>query len=233
MLLPIDIDIDMYLQTEEDTYQPSFPSPVQQKKNPRACASSTIIHTPAQFDVLCCRCQDRKYSKHPGNQAYRGMIETFVPEYIEAGTKVDKMNMTRQIVSTMQIQFGARFLKPNEGGGWQEVSDSMARDKTSHALRWAAKQTKTRGNRKRSRSYRASSSTGAGMKKATLNKHSMNAAPSFSKESTKVRRVESIFERQQSILKKQFDGGWVADDHELKMLQNEFLEEIDSEPVLL
>ena len=119
-----------------------------------------IVTKPAQFDILCGK--DKTYNKHAGNQVFRAMIETWVKAYQQATTKQEKMRITKQIVHSLQVQFESRFLKPavtaaaaaasdasrlgGGGGGveqWTEISNQVARDKVSHALRFAAKQQQT------------------------------------------------------------------------------------------
>ena len=95
-----------------------------------------LIATPAQYDVLCGK--DKTYAQHPGNQVFRQRIESWVSRYQNAANKQEKMKFTRQIVESMVAEYGTRFIKPHLHGAWVEISDQMARDKVSHALRFAA-----------------------------------------------------------------------------------------------
>lgn len=99
-------------------------------------SSSATTLAPASCDILCGK--DKTYNKHQGNQIFREIIVSYQDVYSQAGTKQDKMNITKEIVQNLQGEFGARFLKLHKGQ-WQEISDQMARDKVSHALRFAAK----------------------------------------------------------------------------------------------
>jgi hypothetical protein len=90
----------------------------------------------APFDILCGK--DKTFSKHEGNQIFSKTIATFQDVYASAASKQDKMNITKEIVQKLRTEYGARFVKLHRGN-WQEISDQVARDKVSHALRFAAK----------------------------------------------------------------------------------------------
>jgi hypothetical protein len=110
----------------------------------------TRIDTPKAADILCGK--DKTFGKHPGNMLYRDLIEAKALDYANATYKLDKMKLTTEIVDTMVSEFGSRFLRPvgphtstdNVDGsvrsvyGWEEISLTAARDKTSHALRFCA-----------------------------------------------------------------------------------------------
>ena len=68
-----------------------------------------FVQEPQPYDVLCGH--DRNYSKHPGNQAYRKLIEAHASIYSTDLPKQEKMNITRSILSTMEHQYGGRFLR--------------------------------------------------------------------------------------------------------------------------
>jgi hypothetical protein len=61
--------------------------------------------------------------------------------YCAAPSKQEKMVITKEIVTFMQSEYGSRFLKM-EGGNWVEINNQAARDKVSHALRFAARNLK-------------------------------------------------------------------------------------------
>jgi len=107
-----------------------------------------IIHQPEPFDILCGK--DKNFSSHPGNRCFRELIESMVEPYERAFTKQDKMRFTRNIVATLKTKYNSRFLRRipnNASGSWQEISESMARDKVSHALRFAASHKGTEASR--------------------------------------------------------------------------------------
>jgi hypothetical protein len=122
----------------------------------------TFIRTPKAADILCGK--DKTFGKHPGNMLYRDLIEAKALDYASAVYKLDKMKLTTEIVATMVTEFGSRFLRPvgipniadnasstgtttADGNasstmiGWEEISLTAARDKTSHALRFCAANT--------------------------------------------------------------------------------------------
>lgn len=145
------------------------------------------ISAPSPSDILCGK--DKTYGKHPGNQAYRRMIEDRATSYAIENSKQIKMNVTKEIVATLQ-NAGARFLRKTHSCKWEEISNQQARDKTSHALRFCAKyHTKKRGSivskpparltRTRSQQHRRTVSTD------TVDQHHDSIA---------------IFQRQQAIL---------------------------------
>jgi len=73
---------------------------------------------------------------------FRSLIESFVETYQQADQKHDRMRITRQIIAVMKHKYRSRFLKSTskEKGQlqWEEISYELARDKVSHALRFAA-----------------------------------------------------------------------------------------------
>jgi hypothetical protein len=91
---------------------------------------------PAPFDILCGK--DKTFNKHQGNRVFRQTISAFQDAYAKAASKQHKMNITKEIVQNLQAEHGSRFVKLQKGH-WQEISEQMARDKVSHALRFAAK----------------------------------------------------------------------------------------------
>lgn len=91
----------------------------------------------SQYDVLCGK--DKTYENYDGNRIYRDMIVAVAPLYAATTSKQDKMRMTRDIVSTLIMDYGSRFMKISSvHGGWEEINVAAARDKTSHALRFCA-----------------------------------------------------------------------------------------------
>lgn len=97
------------------------------------------LEAPGDSDVLCGK--DKNLKNHPGNKAFSSMIDTMVTRYQGASTKQEKMNITREIVLVMKKQHNSRFLKKSIVDGkevWSEIPDQLARDKVSHAIRFAA-----------------------------------------------------------------------------------------------
>lgn len=99
------------------------------------------IEDPTEYDVLCGN--DKAFTDHPGNLLFREQIKIQTSAYQRAQTKQDKMKITRHIVSTLRTKYQSRFLKP-KNGYFLEVNDIAARDKISHALRFAVQQLEKR-----------------------------------------------------------------------------------------
>lgn len=98
-------------------------------------ATQGLIGEPNQGDILCSR--DKRSQEQPGNRMYRAIIEAFRFDYANALTKFDKTSVTRDVYDAVR-RTGARFLKYNKAlQVWEEVSDTNARDKIGHALRFA------------------------------------------------------------------------------------------------
>jgi len=96
--------------------------------------------TPQEYDVLCSK--DKTHSSHPGNRLFRGRIDSMKEIYRKTKNKQGKMEITKDIVRYLKEKHSARFLKRNGAGVWAEISDQAARDKVSHALRFATRRDK-------------------------------------------------------------------------------------------
>ena len=100
------------------------------------------IMEPCKYDILCGK--DKECLSHYGSRRFRSVIEAHRDEYQQATTKQEKMNITRKIVATLN-RLSCRFLKYNdELQCWQEISHVAARDKVSHALRFANRKSTTK-----------------------------------------------------------------------------------------
>lgn len=88
---------------------------------------------PHAFDVKCGK--EKTYHKHPGNIAFARTIAKYSAKYSCAQKRRHRMSITTEILCSMKSRFGSRFLKRTKSGGWREISDLVARDKISHALR--------------------------------------------------------------------------------------------------
>lgn len=95
----------------------------------------SLITKPYDSDILCGK--DKTFNKHPGNRAYRELIEEHAVSYSNESSKQIKMKVTKQIVQQLEAS-GARFIRKVGENAWQEISNQQARDKTSHALRFCA-----------------------------------------------------------------------------------------------
>jgi hypothetical protein len=92
--------------------------------------------TPNAFDVLCGKSRDCLQAE--GSRRFRDIIDTHVASYSRCKTKFEKMKMTSIIYE--QVRQDARFLKyDSTQTEWVEITCMAARDKVSHALRFAAR----------------------------------------------------------------------------------------------
>lgn len=105
------------------------------------------VDEPKEFDVLCG--QDRAGASHPGNVAYKKLIDDSVDKYQLSKTKHERMTITRNIIKELKAKYGSRFIRRSKvfPEGWEEITDSMAKDKVSHAIRFACDQKKTMANK--------------------------------------------------------------------------------------
>lgn len=86
-------------------------------------------------DVLCGK--EKNCVNHPGSRNFRAVIDQYALKYNEAITKQQRMEVTKEIYDSLGAQNG-RFLKYNSKvKSWVELSSLLARDKISHALRFA------------------------------------------------------------------------------------------------
>jgi hypothetical protein len=96
-----------------------------------------IIECPNQADVLFGR--GRPIMRHPGNAVLRSVVQHKLEEYASAKSKKQTTDVTWDVVRTLKGKFGARFLKEenieNNGLGWIEVSNEIARQKVRIAFR--------------------------------------------------------------------------------------------------
>lgn len=97
----------------------------------------SITTTLRDNDVLCGK--DSNCHFHPGNKIFRQLVSRNVNLYVEAPSKRQKMKITQDIVQVMKTFYSARFLRKAGDQVWHEISDSLARDKVSHAIKFAAK----------------------------------------------------------------------------------------------
>ncbi|CAB9497622.1 expressed unknown protein [Seminavis robusta] len=108
------------------------------RKHKTATAAVTMISSiePREVDILCGK--SKECVTHPGNSRYRQFIDAFQPKYAKCTNKQSKMDVTKEIVTTLSRT--SRFLRYNtEAQCYEELSHLEARDKTSHALRTACK----------------------------------------------------------------------------------------------
>jgi hypothetical protein len=100
-----------------------------------AGAGDETIVKPTKFDVLFGR--GKPYQGHSGNIRLHKVVDVYKPRYAQARRHV-KTEIAEEIVQFIKGggEKAGRFLKRTEGeDAWVQVSDTIARDKVSHALR--------------------------------------------------------------------------------------------------
>lgn len=97
-------------------------------------------------DILLGR--DKFAFSHTGNQRFRVIVNSYRAAYQNAKNRESKTKITTQVIQGIH-QCGGRFLKKDEDSGeYVEVSNEVAHEKVSHALR-SAKDPKKKGPRKK------------------------------------------------------------------------------------
>ena len=86
---------------------------------------------PSPLDVLLGR--GKVVQDHAGNIWFRMLLKRDFPEY-ERLIKFDKNDHAQRIVQEMRDS-GARFLRKDTNGVWEELDDREARVKVSHGFR--------------------------------------------------------------------------------------------------
>lgn len=134
-------------------------------KHSKTTNHNNEIIIPNEYDVLCVK--DKTFAKHIGNQIFHNVITKYAMSYAIA-SKHDKMKLTSFIINhIMKQQYQSRFLrlihtnnnseiekdevkskqqqqsksqKQQKMIQWEIITEKHARDKASHALRFASKQ---------------------------------------------------------------------------------------------
>ena len=71
--------------------------------------------------------------EHDGNAKFRNLVSEYAEEFDKA-SRHEKTLLTETIVHQIKVS-GARFLKRDDGGEWEEVDHETARKKVAHAFR--------------------------------------------------------------------------------------------------
>jgi hypothetical protein len=98
-----------------------------------ANSSTTTIQTLGPYDILCGRCSAA--FNNIGNRRFRVAINMNLQVYLATRTKSEKSVLIASLANFLQQEVGARFLKPQKGGGYTELGAREARQKVGHALR--------------------------------------------------------------------------------------------------
>lgn len=98
-------------------------------------AELEATRTPLQSDILCGK--DKRAVCHEGSVRFRQTIDLYRERYCDDSTsKHERMNITKEIVA--KVSESSRFLKyDSKQKIWRTISALAARDKISHALRFA------------------------------------------------------------------------------------------------
>lgn len=89
-----------------------------------------IVVVPGRGDVLLGR--GKPFQEHFGNLGFHMLLDHYLHDY-ENAMKFQKMQLAQKVVDLVH-EYGGRFLK-QEGAGWVEVDEAVAREKVSHAFR--------------------------------------------------------------------------------------------------
>lgn len=116
------------------TVSASASTPSAKKKEKKTIFKpSIVVDSPLENDVLLGR--GRPFQDYVGNQQLGRMIDQQRQRYLSAKDRFDKTYISMQIVEEIQ-KLGGRFLQRSpDKGGWELVSDAVARDKVSHSFR--------------------------------------------------------------------------------------------------
>lgn len=97
-------------------------------------------YAPSQFDIICGR-GDRCF-QHPGNQAFRQLIQDNVQEYCRAPSKVAKSYILADIMDTLKSEIeGAgkvtrKFVRLNKPEGlWYDIGEHATKQKVGQTIR--------------------------------------------------------------------------------------------------
>jgi hypothetical protein len=120
---------------ENGNLKPGVMQPFLEKRQALEASSeqdSDQIDFPRKFDVLLGR--GRPYQDYSGNLALTHLLNARTEEYKNA-SRFEKTVISYDIVKSIHDR-GGRFLQRDEStGGWQKVSETMAREKVSNRLR--------------------------------------------------------------------------------------------------
>ena len=85
-------------------------------------------YQPGPFDVLCGR--GRKCYYHSGNEHFRTVVQTMIPNYQAANSKMEKGYILSVIVQSIRDRAGmGGFIKQDpKSAFWYEVGDFLARE---------------------------------------------------------------------------------------------------------
>jgi hypothetical protein len=117
------------------------PSTVTSQAHIKAQIPLDCFYEPGCYDVVCGRGKG-SYNR-PGNKHFRALVSTFVTDYVNAKTRLDKSAVLGCIVDRVHslrdpdTGSPARFVKYSKLKGWVEIGKDAAHEKAGHAMREA------------------------------------------------------------------------------------------------
>jgi hypothetical protein len=97
-----------------------------------------VISSPRDNDVILGR--GFRYDWHSGNNVFKNTIAEFIPKYNAAPSKIEKSRIVHEVF--LEVTAQGRFLKRDEAsGGYRIVTDQVAREKISQAIRYKKRRT--------------------------------------------------------------------------------------------
>ena len=140
-LMTYGIPCDPFPLTTEGRIDTKFHVQLWEKRRLHERNSHHIVHVavPSRKDVLSGT--GKRVQMHIGNVRYRKLVEDCYETY-DNGTVAQKKQITEEIVDIIKTS-GGRFLK-DDGMGWREVEDEIARQKVSGVFRNVRKVTKNK-----------------------------------------------------------------------------------------
>ena len=122
-------------------YSLDVPAAIVTLSNTNSSTMLDMTYEPGVFDVVCGRGKG-SYNR-PGNKRFRALVCTFIPQYHNARSKVDKSFVLNSIIDKVRSYknadngLRAEFVKYTKNVGWVIIGDEHAREKVGHAIREA------------------------------------------------------------------------------------------------
>jgi hypothetical protein len=119
----------------------AIPSAIMSLANINADTPLEASYQPGYYDVACGR--GKGAYNRPGNKRFRVLVATYLSDYLDAKTRLDKSAVLSRIVDRVQSLRDpdtgkpARFIKYSKLTGWVEIGKDSAHEKVGHAMREA------------------------------------------------------------------------------------------------
>lgn len=95
-------------------------------------------YEPSEYDVICGR--GKGHYNQPGNKRFRKIIVSYLHEYKNLKSKIDKTLLLNRIIDDVRSQNNgkAKFIRRiRKNNCWEELGDEHSREKVGHAIREA------------------------------------------------------------------------------------------------